>query len=370
MEDSKKSYNASYNLFYPSISGRTSWSLDQDIDQGNLNFNLNIDLDIYQNFNRIEVLKKKYELGNINYKEALKYVEDQVTTILYSTLKLEQTIAIYHDSLLIAEDRFNTAQKSYDKGNTSRLEFLKSQASLQKLKLTVLGNRNLYSIYIVNLKKLLGIELSRSIKLNIDFTSAVSRFSIEDYINKAQSENIQIQILNKELEVARKIKKSDLFDTFLPVPTLSYGKNGSFNVFFKDENWNKDIKQDINIGISYNFAKLLPNSSEREWLRYNDLRISLLELRYKESLDDIQGEITNYVGRINTSQMKLAELETTLIITKEILDAVKEDYNSGNALYIELEDAEDVYRNIQIDIVEENYNYNHYIKTLKSMTSL
>lgn len=189
-------------------------------------------------------------------------------------------------------------------------------------------------------------------------------------MNKAQSENIQLQLLIKEIEVAREIKKSDLFNTFLPSTSLDYGKSGSLNNFFKDENWDEDIKNDMNLSIYYNFAKLLPNSKERGWLSNNNLRISSLELRYKESLNDIQGKISTLVGSIKTSAMKSTELESSLRVTKEILDGVKEDYLNGKALFIELELAENSYRNVQINVVNEKFNYNRYIIKLRSMVSM
>lgn len=154
LEDSKMSKDRSYNLFYPSLTGSTNWSLDKDADEGNLYLNLSLDLDIYQNFNKIAVLKKEYELGEIHYLEALKYVEDKVTLILYHALNIEHIITIYEDGLSIAEERFNNTQRDYETGKTSRLGLLKSQASFQKLKPTVLEYKNMYSTYLINIKKL------------------------------------------------------------------------------------------------------------------------------------------------------------------------------------------------------------------------
>ncbi len=139
-----------------------------------------------------------------------------------------------------------------------------------------------------------------------------------------------------------------------------------------DISTNEDFSEpngSLSFSIYYDFAKLLPSSRDRLYIESINRGIQDLKLQKEDQEERLRLDITNYITDINNSLKNIERLTSTLDILIQNQSQLKENYILGKASYLELENVEDKFRDISLEIISEKYMYQNRLAYLNYIIS-
>lgn len=364
LAEKRKEKDSFYNVFYPYLSGNSSISRDNsEPNNTSLSFGYNISYDIsLDKFDNIKVLKKEYEIGEIDYRQAVKQLEMEVESLFNYLLFLRDKVNLYNDILAVKIHRLENIK------NRPELDVIKLRIDHDEFKNDFNNLSNSYKTNKTRFKSLLGLDLSSQIELEGHILVEETNLEIDEYYNMALMKNSRLKEIYKRLDLYRIRKSKEFKDAFIPELSINFYNSVRKSDIFENGNFSEPSGA-LTFSMYYDFAKLLPNSRSRLYLESLDRDIKSLEL-YKESLtEDILLDITNNITDMNNSLMILSELDSTVELVKKTLKQVDSDYLSGRGSFLELVDSEDTYRRVNLELLEEKYRYNNRLMQLIYLTS-
>lgn len=254
------------NARLPSISGYTNGNANwgRGIDPytntyANQQFNtynggINLDLNLFNGFYHINNIKLQKQDLEKNKSEWTKLKNDMTidiasryTNILY----LQEMIKNIKEQIEFSQSNINFTQKKIDAGTVAKREIYKAIAQKDNEELNLIRAENDIEANMVELKLLMGIDLTRSIQLKELPSTINSSIDKTYFITKAleNSPSLKIQETNinkSKLNLA--LSKSSYY------PTISLGgqMGSTYSTFNKIFNFEQQIDNNLSYGFNVN----------------------------------------------------------------------------------------------------------------------
>ena len=101
-------------------------------------------------------LKRLQEIGELNYKDTLQTVAAQTITAYYDIVSAQQQLPAVEKAIALSEERVKIAEKQFQVGTASKVDFLQAQLDLNEQKSALLAEQDIITQKKIALNGLLG----------------------------------------------------------------------------------------------------------------------------------------------------------------------------------------------------------------------
>ncbi|MBI5417803.1 TolC family protein [Candidatus Poribacteria bacterium] len=346
---------------FPSISLSTNYSkIDQDTlstAQDNYNNSVSLNQNIYNRKTILLINQAELSIDQTKYtdfKVKHKIILD-VKKAYYNILKLQANLNVHKETLVRDNEQLKYAENLLNIGKAIKSEVLRAGITLEKTKQNLNTTQNKLKSAKMTLLNLLDINLENeyqySAKDNIEEgikNIIEEKFLLEEYISKALQNNYNLKIKNFEQEISNtniKIARTG----YLPVIIGSGSYNWSNDKpDFKNREWRIGVTLSWTIcdaGLTKNTIRQVENDKNK----------------IEEEKRKLEKEIQFSIRKIYD---ELGDLRSSLQITKKSLELAEENYNIVKVQYqnglvsnLNLIDAEVVYTEAKLNLLDAFYNY-------------
>ncbi|MDD5772945.1 MAG: TolC family protein [bacterium] len=278
-----------------------------------------------------------------------------VKTAYYNVLGLQSKLDFYKDTFARDEEQLKYSQNLLEQGKAIKTDILRAEITLEGTRQNLNTTQNDLRSAKMILNNLLNIPLEK----DFQFTSKESiddgtkkilaeHFALEEYAERAKKNNYQLKVKDYDMNISK--ANIDIARTgYLPV----IGGSGSLG-------WSDDKPQFNNrewrVGVNLSWtvfdagltktsirqAEINKNRTEEEYMK--------LEKQIILNVQKIYNDLENLRNSLEISRKNL-ELAT------ENYDIVKVQYQNGLVSSLNLIDAEVVYTQSKLNLLDAYYNY-------------
>lgn len=139
--------------------------------------------------------------GDVTKKSVMFDVENRY----YNVLKAERNLAVKREALKYFQDQLKIAQAAYKVGTKAKLDVNTIEAAVAGAQAQVVSEENNYRTGVMELNRIIGLELDTQLKLTTQFTLEKTGTSIkvEEVIKKALEDNLEILIAKNTMELSK-----------------------------------------------------------------------------------------------------------------------------------------------------------------------
>jgi outer membrane protein TolC len=165
-------------------------------------------------------LKRLQEIGELNYKDTLQTVASQTLTAYYDLVSARQQLAGVDTAIVLSEERVRIAEKQFQVGTVSKVDYLQAQVDLNEQRSALLAQEDL----ITQKKIALNGLLARPPETEFTTTDSIP---VNDALpqrawDEVQDHNLEMIAALKNVEVAQ-YERKETFSQLLPTLGLSAG---------------------------------------------------------------------------------------------------------------------------------------------------
>lgn len=148
--------------------------------------------------NALALAKKQAEVSK-------KSIMFDVENRYYNVLKAERNLTIKREALKYFQDQLKVAQAAYKVGTKAKLDVNTIEAAVAGSQAEVTGEENNYRTALMELNRIIGLDLDTQLKLTTQFTiqKTGNSIKVEEVIKKALEDNIEILIAKNVMEISK-----------------------------------------------------------------------------------------------------------------------------------------------------------------------
>ncbi len=128
-----------------------------------------------------------------------------VENLYYNVLKAERNLSIKREGLNYIQDQLKVAQSAYKLGTKAKLDVNTIEAAVAASQAQVVSEENNYRVAVMELNRIIGLDLDTPLKLTTKFTveKTVNTIKVDETIKKALEDDIQILEVKTGQELAK-----------------------------------------------------------------------------------------------------------------------------------------------------------------------
>ncbi len=330
------------------------------------NFNLSLSLNAAMGFSVYQTVLD-WQSGKINLDIAKKKLIRDVQKNLYNLILLEKKIEIMQDSIKIAEKRYTQAIINYRNGLISEYDMLSAQVSFMNLKPVLVELKNGYDNALLAFKQMIGIKKDVLIQLDASIeNSDIKKFNSNDLIKNYLNKNLDIISLNNNIKMlanARNIAISMITPSFNLMYTMdpTFQDDPLTNQWFGDGNYMEDYWKQrsgmLSITISLPVESWFPFSKEQMNIVNSAYTLQQTKISFENLKQGVELQIESSVMKLEKSNNSLESLNLSKMLAKKAWDKAEEAWRQGTMDQLEVQNAENGYRQAEYNLLSEQYNY-------------
>jgi outer membrane protein len=366
----QKANASAYSNLLPYVSagyveGRTRSRLDgaeiYDSTENYYNFRMEWDLSPGEFFNAFSS-----HYGNnsayFSFMDARNQTIYEIISQYLNTLKLEKLFESREKAVKRTESNLNLIEEKKRLGSASNAEVLQGKVNNLQAQLDLLEIEKNRKVYLLRLKKLVGLEAEDSVSLEepgVDFKIPEK----DSILILATDKDPLLNEYNSEVRKARfdflNISTSNLFTVSFgavyqyqdePIPSVSLIRN----------NYDYSIGFSISVPLFAGFSRI------------NDvviaqMKVDLADLKLKEREKELRISVEEDYLLYEEAQHRLQLAETTLSFAEESHKAASERYRLGESSMIELLGAEEDLLKAQYSLTEARFDWYLSLYSLKKL---
>lgn len=311
--------------------------------------------------NGINQLDFNYLNAMMNLKSMELNTELNIKKNFYGILLLNEQVEVLKKNILTMESRLNNMEEMYKNGYITRLDLLKTEASLSSMGPVLSSLQNNYELMLMKFSMELGLELSQNIILHGAVEASPETWNADDLVEKYLPGRLDIQQLLLNRKMLENAKSATFNQARLPSLILSWSYSPYQADPFNSDSWKNDLLSGDNgafsITVSMPIDGWLPHSGIDNKLKEAQDEIDRLDYQRELAFRGAEMEIRSLVMNLNTSRENLDVLEESILINKESLTMSKESYNNGRITLLDLETVENDLLQAENDLLQEKYTY-------------
>ncbi len=316
-------------------------------------FNTSIALNytLFDGMGRSYNFKKLKESHNLSELEAQAVIENsllQVFTWYFEVARLIENTSNIQESLAISKNRLKRAAYGFDYGQNTKLQVLNAEVDVNNDSIQYINSKRLLANSKRNLNLILGREITDDFSVNTSVTFN-SIFELESLFEKAKAQNIEIQKIDKNIELSDfdiKINQSNLYPTLSLNTAYNYNKSDNDATFNYAEQRTKGLNAGLN--LSWN---VFDGGASRTRIKNAKIFAENLQVQ-KEQLDnEIKRNVANNLETFNNALFVLKSEEKNVETNRRNFSRTEEQYKLGQITSIE-------FRQAQVNLLNARSNLN------------
>ncbi|WP_299435119.1 TolC family protein [uncultured Maribacter sp.] len=330
----------------------------KDAESQTYNAGLAINYTLFDGLGRLynyKRLKEQHALSKLQARETIENTVIQLFSVYYEVARLEENKKVLEQALKISKQRMTREEYSFEYGQSTKLDVLNAQVDVTNDSINVMTTKQ--SLY--NAKRDLNVVLNQDLNAFYMVDTLVHflpKLQLEEYIKKAQENNINLLIVNKGLKINDydiKVNKSG----YLPTVGLtgSYGWNLNQSApfsFIPGQVFPGTNRTSYNIALGASLSWNIFDGGGTS-VRVKNAKIAQQnqELLEKQITLEVNRDIENALG-IYENRLRIFKIQEQNVITnKNNFERSKEQFQLGRITSIE-------FRQAQINLLNAQTNKN------------
>ncbi|MCA9732495.1 MAG: TolC family protein [Deferribacteres bacterium] len=333
----------------------------------NMSFRLSQQLfDFGQTYNNIKQSTANKDATEMALESTVQSTIYNVHNAYYSLLKAQQLVEVYEESVKQYEEQLKRTESMYEIGSVAQADVYRSQSTLGREKISLLGQKAAVEEARTNLNIILGNRADTPLEVvdMVDIGQARA-YNLEEVLNRSLAANPDIQRYKSEMIAATHGRKSAKY-AFLPTlsASASYGRrNDQLERVYTG--FDKDWTISFGISLDYNLFSGFRDAASVDRQTYN-YRISAENLDYTER--DIKRKVINALNNLEAYRQIANINQSNLLSSKEDLRLAQERYRVGAGTLLDVLTAQANLTSAKSTLVRAKYDMKIYEAQLASLT--
>ncbi len=320
-----------------------------------LNYGAALSWTLFDGFNMFvsyDKLKVLEDIGEVNSKIAIETTVSSIILSYYDVVRQKELAKNIKDAIKVYEEKVTLAEKKYNLGSGSRLDFLQARVDLNVQKSTLIKqNTNL-----ANAKTNLNQVIARNEELDFNVLDSISltyKPSLDELKTSTIQQNTVLQLSERNIKIARLGLRQLQAQRY---PTLGVGFAYSST---RSENAAGFIIQSQNVAIGPSFTinyNLFNGSVLNHNIRNAKLNIENYNFMYEDIKLQVSSNLLKAFRTFQTDLEALKLIEENSTLAKETLDVALERYRLGASSALDLSVAQQSYEGAQNTVILARYD--------------
>ena len=285
----------------------------------------------------------------------------QVRTSSLDVISALESVRSNNDSYATSIKILSGVQSQFDLGFLSKVELLRQMSQVSQFRIQLLNSLARFNSSLFELNRLINnnsecrVYAKDTPEVLKGYLSVVSAPQ-EDLIDQALLSRPDLKMLSSRLQ-SQFARLDGLYTAYLPQTTLTAGYNYSntnslnyysntFSSNLNSESFTNDFTISISTSLSFDGGQSLSSASA---LRHD---IQSLELQIEDTRSRIASNISKYTSDLAFYQSQSSVLSDKLKYASQTLDAINIRFDSGYSPITDLLDAQRVYSNTQLEVIQ------------------
>lgn len=270
----------------------------------------------------------------------------------YGHLLAKEFVSVAEEAVRVAEENLENVKTMYEVGMASKMDLLRSEVRLTNMQPEVIAAKNNLRISELNLKTVLGMDLSQSVQIEGALSYEPLEPDLEECITTALAQRSEVRQFDFQRKMAGENIKLSRAGYF---PTLAVSGSYSFwadKLNFRKDTWSSfyAINLVLNIPIFNGFKESAQIAQSKAMVRE-------IELNQKALQDAVELEVRQAVLLLKEAKETLLSQEKNIEQAKESLRITQLNYSEGMAMTLDVISAEAAYSQAQVNHSQALYNY-------------
>jgi len=300
-----------------------------------------------------------YKQADYNLKSSQQQLRQSRQSTVFNTkqaffgiLLAEHFVEVAQESVKDAEDFYENVKIQYEVGMASQFDLLRSEVRLANLQPQLIKAKNNLEIAKLNLKTILGLDLSTEIETEGKLEYIPSEIDLEECITKALSNRPELKQLSFQKMIAGEGLKMARASG-LPSVAVSGQYNFWADQFnFKDDTWQNYYS--LNLVLSIPVFNGLSSSAKAA---KSKAAIRELELTQEGLIEMLKFEVMQAVLKIKEAEQSLLSQEKNVEQAQESLRIAELNYNEGLVTILDVQQAQTALAQAKTNYSQALYDY-------------
>lgn len=253
----------------------------------------------------------------------------------YGCLLARDFVKVAEEAVKVAEKHFHNVKRLYEVGMASKFDLLRSEVEAANLKPQLIKARNNLKIAELNLKTLLGLDLSQDIEIKGELKFELTEPDLEDCLSKAIEKRPELSQLSYQKKMASQMLKMARASR---LPSLAV--SGTYNFWADKFNFERDTWQNyysVNLALS---VPLFNGFSTSAKVAQSKAAIRELNLTTRGFLDMVEFEVSQALLKLNEAKESLLSQEKNVEQAEESLRIAELNFSEGMATTLDVSSAQ------------------------------
>jgi outer membrane protein len=270
----------------------------------------------------------------------------------YGHLLAKEFVIVAEEAVRVAEENLENVKNMYEVGMASKMDLLRSEVRLTNMQPQVIAAKNNLRISELNLKTLLGMDLSQPVEIEGALKYEPFKPDLEKCIATALAQRPEV----RQNEFQRKMAGESLKLSragYLPTVAVS----GSYSFWADKLNFQKDTWSSFYaVNLVFNIP-IFNGFKESAQIAHSKALIREIELNQKALEDAVELEVRQAVFMLEEAKETLVSQEKNTEQARESLRISQLNYSEGMATTLDVISAEAAYGQAQVNYSQALYDY-------------
>jgi outer membrane protein TolC len=288
---------------------------------------------------RFETLKSQGQRQLAQQQLTVQNTLVNVMQTYYELLLQNQSLKYLNTIIKFYNERLNITKQRWEFGRGSKLDYLQSQSDLTTQRSTFTLTENALKTAKIQLNTLLSRPPDAEFAVETQDTPAL-QYNLYDLLNEAKSNNRDLLLLQKEIEIAKLGKQAA--QSFLK-PRIDLNSSLGYN--FSSNNAGFIVSNQstgLNVGVTARW-NIFNGQQTRRNIEVAKMNIDVVELQQQDLFQQITADVVTAYNQYVTDE-KIEEIEeANQKVTEENLNISLEKFKLGGSTILELIEAQRSY---------------------------
>ena len=270
----------------------------------------------------------------------------------FGCLLAKYFVKVAEEAVEVAEKHLKNVKTMYEVGMASKFDLLRSEVEVANLKPRLIKARNNLQVAELNLKTLLGLDLSQPLEIKGELTYEPVEPDLEACLMRAQQNRPEIKQVGYQKKIAGEMFK---IARASKLPTVSV--QGQYNFWadkfnFKEDTWQSYYAVNLvfTVPIFNGFAASAQMAQSQAMIRE-------FELTQKGLMETIRFEVRQSILNLKVAQESLLSQEKNVEQAQESLRIAELNYSEGLATSLDVSSAQAALSQAKTNYSQALYDY-------------
>ena len=270
----------------------------------------------------------------------------------YGHLLAKEFVSVAEEAVRVAEENLENVKNMYEVGMASKMDLLRSEVRLTNMQPEVIAAKNNLRISELNLKTVLGMDLSQPVEIEGALSYEPLEPNVEECIATALARRPEVRQFDFQRKMAGESVKLARAG-YLPTIAVSGAYSFWADKFdFREDTWSSFYAVNIVLNIP-----IFNGFKESAQIAQSKAMIREIELNQKALQDAIELEVRQAVLMLKEAKETLLSQEKNTEQAKESLRITQLNFSEGMATTLDVISAEAAYSQAQVNYSQALYKY-------------